>query len=64
MSIPYVLTVAETAQVLRVSVKTVHRIIHDGDLPIVWVRGSIRISSLAISDYIATGGVQYHDRYR
>ncbi len=47
-----VYTTREIATILRVSNKTVYKIIHDGDLEAIWVRGQIRITSQALQRYI------------
>lgn len=56
MTLPYVLTVEEVAEVLQVSTKTVYRLLHDGDLPYVQVRGSYRVTSTALAEYLERGG--------
>ena len=61
MEVPDVMTVDEAASTLRISTKTLRSIIRDGDLPIVWVRGSIRITSVDLSNYIRKGGSHHHD---
>lgn len=62
MPIPYMLTVSEAAQILRISSKTLYRLLRDGDLEYVVVRGSYRISSSAIMKYIDQGGTRSHVR--
>lgn len=59
MTLPFMLTVSEAAQVLRVSEKTVYRILRSGELESVRVRGQYRISSHVILDYISKGGTSY-----
>lgn len=62
MSPSCVLTVHETALIMKVSEKTIYRLIKDGELPCVKVRGSIRIPSLTLEAYIEKGGSQPHER--
>ena len=57
MQMPEVLTVREAATFLRVSEKTLRRLIDDQMLPVFWVRGSIRILSSSLSNLISNGGV-------
>ncbi|MGM9607424.1 MAG: helix-turn-helix domain-containing protein [Oscillospiraceae bacterium] len=58
MPLPCVLTVDEAADVLKVSTKTIYRLLRDGDLPYVAVRGSYRITLAALEKYIEAGGKQ------
>ena len=50
------LTVAEVADVLRVSTMTVYRLIQRGELAALRVGRSYRIRASALDDYLATGG--------
>lgn len=52
-----VLTVAEVADRLRVSKMTVYRLLHDGDLRCVRIRGSYRVPESALRDYLTRGGL-------
>lgn len=56
VTLPFMLTVSEAAQVLRVSSKTMYRIIRTREINCVQVRGQYRISSQAIAEYIERGG--------
>ena len=46
------INVSEAAQILNCSKRTIRRLINDGALPCLKVRGSIRIQSEALSAYI------------
>jgi excisionase family DNA binding protein len=46
------LTVAEVAEVMRVSKMTVYRLVHGGDLPAVRVGRSFRVEERAVHDYL------------
>ena len=46
------LTVAEVAQVMRVSKMTVYRLVHAGDLPAVRVGRSFRVPEQAVHSYL------------
>jgi excisionase family DNA binding protein len=46
------LTVAEVAQIMRVSKMTVYRLVHAGDLPAVRVGRSFRVPEHAVHDYL------------
>jgi excisionase family DNA binding protein len=50
---PQLLSVKDTATYLSVSSRTVRRLIDKGDIPIVRIGGSIRISVGALNAYIA-----------
>ena len=54
--LPLVLTVDETARVLRVCKKTVYQLIRDGGLECVVVRGSYRIATAELKRFIERGG--------
>lgn len=45
-------TVAEVAQVMRVSRMTVYRLVHSGELPAVRVGRSYRVPERAVHDYL------------
>lgn len=47
-----VYTVAEIAAVLRVSTKTVYKLVQDQELPHIRIRGQIRITSYALENYL------------
>ena len=55
MSIGCVYTVPEVATVLKVSTKTVYKMIHDGELQAICVRGQFRITLQALTDYLRGG---------
>jgi excisionase family DNA binding protein len=46
------LTVAEVAQLMRVSRMTVYRLVHSGELPAVRVGRSFRVPERAVHDYL------------
>ena len=46
------LTVAEVAEVMRVSKMTVYRMVHSGELPAVRVGRSFRVPEQAVQDYL------------
>ena len=46
------LTVAEVADIMRVSKMTVYRLVHAGDLPAVRVGRSFRVNERAVSEYL------------
>src|SRR5699024_4418679 len=46
------LTVAEVADIMRVSKMTVYRLVHAGDLPAVRVGRSFRVNDKAVQDYL------------
>lgn len=52
------LTVAEVAEVMRVSKMTVYRLVHSGTLPAVQVGRSFRIPEGAVHDYLRESFVQ------
>lgn len=45
-------TVAEVAQMMRVSKMTVYRLVHSGELPAVRVGRSFRVPEEAVHDYL------------
>ena len=46
------LTIAEVAEVMRVSKLTVYRLVHAGDLPAVRVGRSFRVHEEAVNEYL------------
>ena len=42
----------EVARILRVSISTVHRMMNEGDLPYLKIRGQKRIRSAALTAYL------------
>ena len=46
------LTIAEVADIMRVSKMTVYRLVHSGELPAVRVGRSYRVPERAIHDYL------------
>lgn len=46
------LTVAEVAEIMRVSKMTVYRLVHSGDLPAVRVGRSFRVHEKAVTEYL------------
>jgi excisionase family DNA binding protein len=55
------LTVAEVADVLRVSTMTVYRLIKSGDLAAIRVGKSYRITEPTLQEYLASGEVRVDD---
>ena len=53
-----VYTVAEVAELLRVSQRTVRRLIAGGALSVVRVGKSIRIERRVVKEFVTRGGVQ------
>ncbi|GAB3558037.1 helix-turn-helix domain-containing protein [Spelaeicoccus albus] len=51
------LTVAEVADVMRVSKMTVYRLVHSGDLPAVRFGRSFRVPERAVHDYLESSFV-------
>lgn len=54
-SAPRFLTVAEVAQLARVSRMTVYRMVHAGDLPAIRVGKSFRVPEAAVEEMLSTG---------
>ena len=52
------LTVAEVANVMRVSKMTVYRLVHNGELPAVRVGRSFRVPEQAVHDYLRDSFVE------
>lgn len=52
---PRFLTVAEVAELLRVSKMTVYRMVHAGEIPAVRVGRSFRVPQLAVEELLANG---------
>lgn len=52
---PRFLTVAEVAELMRVSKMTVYRMVHSGEIPAVRVGKSFRVPEKAVEDIIASG---------
>ena len=48
------LTVAEVADLMRVSKMTVYRLVHSGELPAVRVGRSFRVHEQAVSEYLGS----------
>lgn len=46
------LTVAEVAEIMRVSKMTVYRLVHSGELPAVRVGRSFRVPEKAVNEYL------------
>lgn len=46
------LTVAEVAEMMRVSKMTVYRLVHSGELPAVRVGRSLRVPERAVAEYL------------
>lgn len=46
------LTVAEVADIMRVSKMTVYRLVHAGELPAVRVGRSFRVNERAVTEYL------------
>ncbi|WP_225752908.1 helix-turn-helix domain-containing protein [Actinotalea sp. Marseille-Q4924] len=54
------LTVAEVADVMRVSRMTVYRLVHGGELPAVRVGRSFRVPQDALEAYLAASLTEHH----
>lgn len=52
------LTVAEVAEMMRVSKMTVYRLVHNGDLPAVRVGRSFRVSEKDVDEYLKSSFYQ------
>ncbi len=52
------LTVAEVADVMRVSKMTVYRMLHAGEIPAVRVGRSFRVPQDALEQYLATARIE------
>lgn len=52
---PRFLTVAEVAELIRVSKMTVYRMVHAGDIPAVRVGRSFRVPQAAVEELLASG---------
>ncbi|EMQ98906.1 helix-turn-helix domain-containing protein [Paeniglutamicibacter gangotriensis] len=50
------MTVAEVAEVMRVSKMTVYRLVHSGDLPAVQFGRSYRVPETAVQEYLRAAG--------
>ena len=48
------LTIAEVAEMMRVSKMTVYRLVHAGDLPAVRVGRSFRVHEEAVNEYLSS----------
>ncbi|MDO5496061.1 MAG: helix-turn-helix domain-containing protein [bacterium] len=53
--VPRFLTVAEVADLMRVSKMTVYRMVHSGDLPAVRMGRSFRVPQKAVEELVALG---------
>lgn len=47
------MTIAEVADIMRVSKMTVYRLVHSGDLPAVRVGRSFRVHEAAVQDFLS-----------
>jgi excisionase family DNA binding protein len=52
------LTVAEVADIMRVSKMTVYRLVHAGEMPAVRVGRSFRVPQDALDHYLATAYIE------
>ena len=52
------LTVAEVAEIMRVSKMTVYRLVHSGEMPAVRVGRSFRVPKDALDQYLATAYIE------
>jgi excisionase family DNA binding protein len=52
------LTVAEVAEVMRVSKMTVYRLVHSGEMPAVRVGRSFRVPKDALDHYLSTAYIE------
>jgi excisionase family DNA binding protein len=55
MSSESVYTIQEIASILKISEKTVYRLVKNGELPILRVRRRIRITSKALEQFLEGG---------
>ncbi|MBX3093300.1 MAG: helix-turn-helix domain-containing protein [Cryobacterium sp.] len=55
------LTVAEVADMMRVSKMTIYRMVHAGELPAIRFGRSFRVPESAVQAAISTGAVGHHD---
>ena len=46
------LTIAEVAEIMRVSIMTVYRLVHAGEMPAVRVGRSFRVHESAVNEYL------------
>jgi excisionase family DNA binding protein len=56
------LTVAEVAEVMRVSKMTVYRLLHSGEMPAVRVGRSFRVPQDALDHYLSTARLDLEER--
>lgn len=47
------LTIAETASILRIGIATAYRLVHSGELPAVRIGGQIRVRREAFHEYLS-----------
>ncbi|QPK94038.1 helix-turn-helix domain-containing protein [Actinomyces sp. zg-332] len=59
---PNLYTIAEVAELMRVSKMTVYRMVHSGDLPAIRVGKSYRIPVSAIQQMLALEGIYVEDK--
>jgi excisionase family DNA binding protein len=52
------LTVAEVAELMRVSKMTVYRLVHSGEMPAVRVGRSFRVPQDALDEYLRTASIE------
>ena len=52
------LTVAEVAEIMRVSKMTVYRLVHSGEMPAVRVGRSFRVPQDALDHYLSTAYIE------
>ena len=52
------LTVAEVAEIMRVSKMTVYRLVHSGEMPAVRVGRSFRVPQDALDRYLSTAYIE------
>ena len=50
------LTIAEVAEIMRVSKMTVYRLVHAGEMPAVRVGRSFRVHESAVNEYLEASG--------
>ena len=60
-SAPRFMTVAEVADLMRVSKMTVYRLIHSGEMPAIRVGKSFRVPESAVRQLIAAGLSEWSD---
>lgn len=61
--VPRFLTVAEVADMMRVSKMTVYRMVHSGELPAVRMGRSFRVPLKAVEEMVARGLAEWESQW-